>query len=726
MGEGVFSLGARQVLVSAFTAARTFGHSCLCSEHLLIGLCSSGSGEDRAVRILTARGVTRGLLEGWMDTAAGAPSHFSAEISREAAQVLELAARSAAGESRDGVILPEHLLGAILRSPDCSAYRLLHDRGIDPQQLLSDLCCPPQPPKPKRKILEPKLLTQYGIDMTAKAKKGEYDPLVGREQELERVLRVLCRRRKANPVLLGEAWVGKTAIAEGLAGAIAAGRVPAPLREMRVFAIDMATVVSGTKYRGEFEEKVRSILHEARTCGDIILFIDELHTIAGAGAAEGAIDAGNILKPALARGDLRIVGATTPAEYRKYIDKDAALERRFQPIDVDEPDHRATMAILRASAALCRRHYGVETGEDLLGDIERLCSRYLPGRYFPDKAIDVLDEASALALTEGRRQVEGGHIRRVVSQMSGLSSLLEPRQIDPERLEETLNRAVIGQEEGVSAVVSAVAAAMAFPGHRTRPQGVMLFCGASGTGKTLLARTLAEALFGSEKALRRFDMSEYREPYSISRLIGAPPGYTGYGTGGLLTEAVRRRPFSVLLFDEVEKAHPEVLGLLLQLLEDGTLTDSEGRKADFRSAVIILTSNVGGKTAEGIGFGSRTGDGLRKALGQVFSPELLGRIDRIIRFRDLDKEQRTSIAELCLEKFARTLCEDGITVTWDMDLPVFIAQRATDGRMVRTLIRREVEEPAALCSLRCGHPDQLHITCIDGVVSVRSGAEVRP
>ncbi|MEA4920838.1 MAG: ATP-dependent Clp protease ATP-binding subunit [Clostridiaceae bacterium] len=719
MAEGVFTPESQRVLIAAFTAARGFAHSCLCSEHLLLGLCSQSEGVS--LDVLEGQGITREVIEREIlaSCGRGVRGTYTAEVSREAAEVLEDAAKMAAF-SENGRISPDHMLLAMLRNARCGAYRLIRELGADTSIMASMLARPSKQPGPRKpRTREPKLLLQYGCDMTQKASRGEYDRLVGREKELERVTRVLCRRRKANPVLLGEAGVGKTAIAEGMAALITTGKVPPPLKGTRLFSIDMATIVSGTKYRGEFEDKIRAVIDEASSCGDIILFIDELHTVAGAGAAEGAIDAGNILKPALARGNLRILGATTPAEYRKYIAKDAALERRFQPIDIGEPDREATLAILRSSAALCRRYYGVEAGEDMLLRIELMCRRFLPQRYFPDKAIDVLEEASALALTEGDRRLDGSHIKRVVSQMSGLNAVTDERGIVPKALELKLKSQIMGQDKAIETAVSTVASALAFPGGKSRPQGVMLFCGPSGIGKTMLAKKLAENIFGDEKSLVRFDMSEYREPHSVSRLIGAPPGYLGYGTGGLLTEAVQRKPFSVLLFDEIEKAHFEVLNLLLQLLEDGVLTDSEGVKADFKSAIIIMTSNIGfsGITGRKVGFGGEgRGDDLKRALSQSFSPELLGRIDKVVLFEPLDAECLEKIAVLGLEDFASRLSEEGMTLEWDKEVPALISAGAKDGRDVRSAVSDMVEQPLALMCLNNGRPHAVRLTEGKGMV----------
>lgn len=703
MSEGIFTPEAQRVITAAFSAARSCAHSCLCTEHLLLGLCQCGGEEITALfapRRLTADRIKQGLAECF---GKGQGPVLRVEISRETAEAFKKAALEAAREGKARISC-RHLLSAMLEDPSCGAFSLLEKCGVRPSELLSEIkrtgSAPANAPRPK----EPKLLLQYGRDMTAMAARGAFDPLVGRRQELERVMRVLCRRKKGNPVLLGEAGVGKTAVAEGFACLLQRGAVPAPLRGMRLFSLDMSSLVAGTKYRGEFEEKVRNITSEAVSCGNIILFIDEMHTLAGAGAAEGAIDAGNILKPVLARGGVKIMGATTPSEYRRYIRRDQALERRFQPIEISETGREDTLAVLRSCAYAGRRYYGVEAGEEILGEIESLCRRFLPQRYFPDKAVDVLEEASAMALTEGRTVLDLEHIKRVVAQMSGIPAAAGVNgMVSPSELEERISQKFIGQKRAVSCAVSAVCSALAFPGMSRRPRGIMLFCGPSGTGKTFLAKTLAECLFDDQKSLLRFDMSEYREAYSVSKLIGAPPGYAGYGRGGLLTEAVRGRPFSVLLFDELEKAHPEVLSLLLQVLEDGVLTDSEGMSVSFKNTIIIMTSNMGFimGSVRGIGFGRDRGESeLKDRLSKLFPPELVNRIDKIIPFEPLSKKDLEKVARNMLSAMEDRLGHEGVRLKWDEEACLFLAGISRDSREVRANISALIEEPLAKAVLK--------------------------
>ena len=583
------------------------------------------------------------------------------------------------------------------------------------------------------------------------------EPVIGREKEIETVIGILCRKNKNNPALVGEPGVGKTAIAEGLAQRMAVGNVPPQLKDKRLVSLNMANLVAGTKYRGEFEERLRDVLAEIKRSGDVILFVDEMHTIVGAGAAEGAIDAANIFKPALGRGELQMLGATTLDEYRRYIEKDPALERRFRPVTVEEPDQEATLAILRGLKPGLERHHHLRITEDAIKEATRLSVRYLPDLYLPDKAIDLLDEsASRVRLeemtgtrggtarleleqelheavkesrfekaaelrdkmqrmvtggSEGRRAraVTGADVAMAVSARTGIpvGRLTASERQRLLKLEERLGASVLGQEQAVAAVADAMRRGCSGIRDENRPIASLLFAGPTGVGKTELCRALAEEMFGSREAMIRLDMTEYMEKHTVARLIGAPPGYVGYEEGGKLTEAVRRRPYCLVLLDELEKAHPDVSGILLQIMEEGCLTDSRGRRVSFKNAIVVMTSNAGGEVrGDGIGFRptGRAGE-MDGALRQAFTPEFLGRLDRVVHFRELPDSAMEAIAQKYLRQLRERTAGQGIQLQLPNDLAERLGRncRGRGGaRQLRRMVQEQVEGPLAAFLLQSG------------------------
>ena len=665
-----FSRTAARTVRTALVLAGRQGCCQADTGHLLLALVQTARG-SAADFLRRKRVTTTALANCSAARAEGAPRRLHrcdlAPELRKAMEFAVLGAHAASAARAEN----EHLLCAMLEDSTCTASRWMLSLGVElPQaarecrQLSGQLVLPAQPRMAASRTGRPS--EKYGRDLTRLAQEGRLDPVLCRDSELERMVEILCRRQKNNPCLLGEPGVGKSALAEALAQRIASGQITPALRGKRVLSLDMASMVAGTKYRGDFEERFKNLLEELYRDRSTILFIDEIHIIAGAGAAEGAIDATSILKPMLARGEIQLIGATTPEEYRKTIQKDSALERRFGRVMVEEPTPTAAETILAGLMPRYERYHGVAIPSTAIHAAVELSVRYLPGRYLPDKAIDLLDEAAAARRiaenSSEKKALTPADIARVVSKASGVPAerVGEAERERLAQLEQRLAAEVIGQPRAVASVAAAIRRSRTGLRENNRPIGAMLFLGPTGVGKTQLARTLAKGWFGSEKALLRFDMSEYMERHTVARLIGAPPGYVGHDEGGQLTEAVRRRPYSVVLFDEIEKAHSDIQNLLLQILEDGTLTDAQGRRADFSNTIILLTSNLGARCLAGqtapMGFGAagaekdRRGQQAIREAREFFRPELMGRLDETVLFDPLGPEQLAGIAD-------RLLCE---------------------------------------------------------------------
>ena len=715
----------------SFTAARTV-HTALmlagqqgCSQadtgHLLLALVQTAQGT--AADFLRRKRVTStALAEHTAAHALGRPRRLhSRDLAPELSKAMEFAVLGAHAASAARAE-NEHLLCAILEDSSCTASRWLAALGIElPQaarecrQLSGQLVLPAQPRMAASRTGRPS--DKYGRDLTRLAQEGRLDPVLCRDAELDRMIEILCRRQKNNPCLLGEPGVGKSALAEALAQRIAAGQITPALRGKRVLALDMASMVAGTKYRGDFEERFKNLLEELVRDGNSILFVDEFHTIVGAGAAEGAIDAASILKPVLARGEIQIIGATTTEEFRTHIQKDAALERRFGKVQVEEPTPAQALDILNGLAPRYECYHNVCLPPEALQAAVELSVRYLPGHFLPDKAIDLVDEACAAARIRAEQAKQSkptlmpDDIAHVVAQASGVpvERVGEQERERLDKLEERLNAEIVGQSRAVAAVAGAIRRSRTGLGEPGRPMGAMLFLGPTGVGKTALARALAVSWFGSEKALLKFDMSEYQEQHTAARLLGAPPGYLGHDEGGQLTEAVRRRPYSVVLFDEIEKAHPDIQNILLQILEDGQLTDAMGRKADFRNTIVLLTSNLGARFLAGqstpLGFAAGSEAVFEKQSAQAieeakkwFRPELAGRLDEMIVFRPLADDSLCAIAEKMLCQLEQRAARSGYQLHHTPRVGQALAAKARSAygaRELRRAVDRAVEQALA-------------------------------
>ncbi|HHZ20013.1 MAG TPA: ATP-dependent Clp protease ATP-binding subunit [Firmicutes bacterium] len=797
-----FTERARRVVFLSQQEAARLRHNVVGTEHLLLGLIAEGEGV--AAKALENLGISldrvRNEIERIIGTGDAMPL-MEIPFTPRAKRVLELAL----DEGRQlghNYVGTEHILLGLIREGEGIAAQVLKNLGADLEkvrsqvlQLLGGSSAVPGQYGQGTGNARTQTLSQFGRDLTEQAKVGKLDPVIGREKEIERVVQVLSRRTKNNPVLIGEPGVGKTAIVEGLAQKITSGDVPEVLRNKRVFTLDLGAMVAGSKYRGEFEERLKKVMEEIRNAGDVILFIDELHTLIGAGAAQGAIDAANILKPALARGELQCIGATTIDEYRKHVEKDAALERRFQPIMVGEPSLEEAKKILEGLRDRYEAHHRVKITNDAIEAAVVLSDRYITDRFLPDKAIDLIDEAASKVrlkvttvppdlkdieaeLTQVQKEKEAAiqneefekaaqirdkeqqlrtkleelqqqwtkekgmteatvaeeDIAQIVSSWTGIP-VAKLKQEEAERLlklEEVLHSRVIGQDEAIAAVAQAVRRAHAGLKDPKRPIGSFIFLGPTGVGKTELTRALAEALFGDENAMVRIDMSEYMERHTVSRLVGAPPGYVGYEEGGQLTERVRRRPYSVVLLDEIEKAHPEVFNILLQVLEDGRLTDAKGRTVDFKNTVLIMTSNVGANLIQrgtNIGFKAvdegeeqkdeynRMKERILEELKRTFRPEFLNRIDETIVFHALTREQISEIVELMLQSVRKQLAEKKIQLEVAEEAKEVLVKEGYDpafgARPLRRAIQRLIENPLAEEILKGRFPEGTTVRVIE-------------
>ena len=743
-----FTQRAELAIEQARQEAGRLGHSYVGTEHLLLGILAEKEGLGG--RILRRRGIGSEALRTAVirRCGSGIPCTPRQGLSLRARAAVERAAAEA-DALRQSFVGTEHLLLGVLRQSDCGGVTDLESLGADINELYSDVMAvfgnPASNSRPSLGTVrgtprraDTRVLDQYSRDLTELAAAGGIDPVVSRGEEIRRTVQILARRSKNNPVLVGQPGVGKTAVAEGLALRFARGDAPEGLRQKRIVSLDIPAMLAGTKYRGDFEERVKAVLRDVKRAGDVILFIDELHTIIGAGSAEGAIDAANILKPALGRGEIQIIGATTPEEYRRHIEKDAALERRFQPVQVAEPGREQTLEMLRALRPSLERHHSVRILDGALEAAYSLSVRYINDRFLPDKAIDLLDEAAAALHIAGKdRNLGPGEIARVVAQWTHIpvADLDEDERSRLQALESRLKERIVGQDEAVSAVSRAIRRSRVGLRDPGRPVGSFLFLGPTGVGKTELCRALAAAVYGSEEAMIRLDMSEYMEKHSVSRLIGSPPGYVGYEDGGQLTEKVRRKPWSVVLFDEIEKAHEDVWGILLQIMDDGHLTDAAGRRVDFSNTVIVMTSNIGAKAIterrSPLGFDSGSGDNEAQMRRQVmeelratFRPEFLNRVDESIVFHRLGEEELLGITRRLLDQVQKRFASLGLALEVPEETARALAAAGKDekfgARPLRRAVQHSIEDSAAelLLDGRAGPGDKVRAET-DGNGAVR-------